>query len=289
MKMKYLILTLFSWCAFSQVSVEGVVQDKKTKTPLEEVRIQLRPISKKGAGYWTGTMTKKNGKYKVSTTMSLPATISYQKEGCGKKSIKIKDGDEVPSVVVLDCSEKAIKAIIIEQTLDTDGDGLVDKDDKCPKEAGLPKNEGCPVEESKNSSENDAEPIIEVETDVKAEKENSSIPPPPPPTLIYFNVNDSKLILSYRNNNRIKVIANYLKLSPSAKISVEGHASSDGSSDLNMNLSSNRASMIKKALIDMGVNESSITTKSYGEDKPVESNSTAQGRNNNRRVELIIK
>ena len=47
--------------------------------------------------------------------------------------------------------------------------------------------------------------------------------------------------------------------------------------------------MIKKALIDMGVNESSITTKSYGEDKPVESNSTAQGRNNNRRVELIIK
>ena len=287
--MKYLILILFSWCAFSQVSVEGVVQDKKTKTPLEEVRIQLRPISKKGAGYWTGTMTKKNGKYKVSTTMSLPATISYQKEGCGKKSIKIKDGDEVPSVVVLDCSEKAIKAIIIEQTLDTDGDGLVDKDDKCPKEAGLEENEGCPIEESNNSSENDAEPIIEVETDVKAEKENSSIPPPPPPTSIYFNVNDSKLILSYRNNNRIKVIANYLKLSPSAKISVEGHASSDGSSDLNMNLSSNRASMIKKALIDMGVNESSITTKSYGEDKPVESNSTAQGRNNNRRVELIIK
>lgn len=285
--MKYLILTLFSCFAFSQVSVEGVVQDKKTKTPLEEVRIQLRPISKKGAGYWTGTMTKKNGKYKVSTTMSLPATISYQKEGCGKKSIKIKDGDEVPSVVVLDCSEKAIKAIIIEQTLDTDGDGLVDKDDKCPKEAGLPENEGCPVEETNNSLGNDAEPIMEVESDVKAKKENSSIPPPP--TSIYFNVNDSKLILSYRNNNRIKVIADYLKLSPSAKISVEGHASSDGTSELNMNLSSNRASMIKKALIDMGVKESSITTKSYGEDKPVESNSTAQGRNNNRRVELIIK
>ena len=79
-------------------------------------------------------MTKENGKYRVSTTMSLPAIISYQKQGCGKKSIKIKKGDEVPQEVFLDCTDEAIKAIIIEQTLDTDGDWLVDwfevKDDE---------------------------------------------------------------------------------------------------------------------------------------------------------------
>ena len=146
MKILYFIIGFFSFNAFSQITVEGVVKDEKTLTPLEEVRIQLRPISKKGAGYWTGTMTKKNGLYKVSTSMKLPAMISYQKEGCGKKSIKIENGDDVASEVFLDCTDEAIKAIIIEQTLDTDGDGLVDKEDKCPKEVGSIENEGCPVE-----------------------------------------------------------------------------------------------------------------------------------------------
>ena len=73
------------------------------------------------------------------------------------------------------------------------------------------------------------------------------------------------------------------------KISIEGHASSDGSSEYNMHLSSNRASMVKKALIEMGVSSSNIMIKNYGEDKPAESNSTSQGRINNRRVDLIIK
>ena len=284
MKIKYLLLCLFSLSAFSQISIEGVVQDEKTQTPLEEVRIQLRPVSKKGAGYWTGTMTKKNGKYKVSTSMKLPATISYQKEGCGKKSIKIKDGDEVPTVVFLDCTEKAIKAIIIEQTLDTDGDGLVDKEDKCPKEPGSIENEGCPVQENNSSSKD--EELIDAETKTN---DNSDLPsPPPPPTSIHFKVNESNIDLSYRNNRRLNRIGAYLVENPLAKVVVEGHASSDGDSDYNMDLSTNRASSVKRALIDMGVSASSIMTKSYGEDKPAKSNSNSQGRIDNRRVEVTV-
>ena len=85
------------------------------------------------------------------------------------------------------------------------------------------------------------------------------------------------------------MIGNYLKLSPASKIIIEGHTSSDGSSEYNMSLSANRASMVKKALTDMGVSASNISVESFGEDKPAEDNSSLEGRTNNRRVELIIK
>ena len=283
MKIIYFFLAFLSFNAFSQISIEGVVKDEKTLTPLEEVRIQLRPLSKKGAGYWTGTMTKKNGKYIVSTSMDLPAMISYQKEGCGNKSIQIEDGDEVPSEVFLDCTDEAIKAIIIEQTLDTDGDGLVDKDDKCPKEAGLEENEGCPVE-------GDSEAEVAAEAIAAAEavaKKSSSLPLPP--TSIYFKVDDFNVLSSYKNNTRLKAIGDYLLKNSSAKINIEGHASSDGSSEYNKVLSEKRASMVKQALVDLGINPSRVNTKSYGEDKPAESNLTNEGRSNNRRVEISMQ
>ena len=287
MKILYFFVAFLSFNAFSQISVEGVVKDEKTLTPLEEVRIQLRPISKKGAGYWTGTMTKKNGLYKVSTSMKLPATISYQKEGCGKKSIKIKEGDKVPSEVFLDCTDDAIKAIIIEQTLDTDGDGLVDKDDKCPKEAGSIENEGCPVEGDSVSDK--AAAIAKAEAIAKAavEKKNSAIPPPP--TSIYFKANDFNVSLSYKNNSRLNVIGDFLLNNLSAKINIEGHASSDGSSEYNMALSEKRVLMVKQALVDLGINPSRLTVKSFGEDKPAQSNSTSQGRSDNRRVVISMQ
>ena len=94
--------------------------------------------------------------------------------------------------------------------------------------------------------------------------------------------------MSYRNNRRLNRIGAYLVENPLAKVVVEGHASSDGDSDYNMDLSTNRASSVKKALIDMGVSASSIMTKSYGEDKPAKSNSNSQGRIDNRRVEVIV-
>ena len=89
LKLNLFVLLLITSMGYSQIEINGVVRDDKTKTPLEEVRIQLRPISNKGAGYWTGTMTKESGRYKVSTSMGLPAVISYKKQGCGEKSIKI--------------------------------------------------------------------------------------------------------------------------------------------------------------------------------------------------------
>ncbi|MBN08762.1 MAG: hypothetical protein CMC79_00080 [Flavobacteriaceae bacterium] len=286
MKFKLLsLLIFFTLNAYSQVELEGVVKDKKTNTPIEDVRIQLKPISSKGAGYWTGTMTKQNGLYKVSTTMKLPAQISYEKEGCGKKTIRIRTGDEDVAVVVLNCSDEAIAAIIKEQTTDTDGDGLVDKHDKCPKEAGVPENEGCPAEEVEKAGPSLEEIAAAEKAKVDALKASKakadSALGAKIKSSIKFTLNS--YVVSSSGNNLLREIRDLLVSNPSAKIYLHGHASTDGSSEYNQVLSENRASAVKKILVDLGIDSSRIKSMGHGEDNPLESNSSS------RRVEISMQ
>ena len=290
-EMKYrfilILLLLIGGLTYAQIEVNGVVKDEKTNTPLEEVRIQLKPISNKGAGYWTGTMTKENGKYRVSTTMSLPAIISYQKQGCGKKSIKIKKGDEVPQEVFLDCTDEAIKAIIIEQTLDTDGDGLVDKNDKCPKEFGTEENEGCPDKTASKENLLEEKDELNSENDTKKEKYIKSDVEKMIASNIYFELN--LFSINPAERSKLNDIKNLLNSYPDIKINIVGHASSDGPSDYNMLLSEKRANMVKMTLINLGLDSSRLKVSFSGENKPTFSNISNKGKSKNRRVEISIQ
>lgn len=289
--MKYrfilMLLLLIGGITYAQIEVNGVVKDEKTNTPLEEVRIQLKPISNKGAGYWTGTMTKENGKYRVSTTMSLPAVISYQKQGCGKKSIKIKKGDEVPQEVFLDCTDEAIKAIIIEQTLDTDGDGLVDKNDKCPKEFGTEENEGCPDKTASEENLLEEKDELNSENDTKKEKYIKSDVEKMIASNIYFELN--LFSINPAERSKLNDIKNLLNSFPDIKIDIVGHASSDGPSDYNMLLSEKRANMVKMTLNNLGIDSSRLKVSFSGENEPTSSNISNKGKSKNRRVEISIQ
>ena len=290
-EMKYrfilMLLLLIGGITYAQIEVNGVVKDEKTNTPLEEVRIQLKPISNKGAGYWTGTMTKENGKYRVSTTMSLPAIISYQKQGCGKKSIKIKKGDEVPQEVFLDCTDEAIKAIIIEQTLDTDGDGLVDKNDKCPKEFGTEENEGCPDKTASEENLLEEKDELNSENDTKKEKYIKSDVEKMIASNIYFELN--LFSINPAERSKLNDIKNLLNSYPDIKIDIVGHASSDGPSDYNMLLSEKRANMVKMTLNNLGIDSSRLKVSFSGENEPTSSNISNKGKSKNRRVEISIQ
>lgn len=290
-EMKYrfilMLLLLIGGLTYAQIEVNGVVKDEKTNTPLEEVRIQLKPISNKGAGYWTGTMTKENGKYRVSTTMSLPAVISYQKQGCGKKSIKIKKGDEVPQEVFLDCTDEAIKAIIIEQTLDTDGDGLVDKNDKCPKEFGTEENEGCPDKTASEENLLEEKDELNSENDTKKEKYIKSDVEKMIASNIYFELN--LFSINPAERSKLNDIKNLLNSFPDIKIDIVGHASSDGPSDYNMLLSEKRANMVKMTLNNLGIDSSRLKVSFSGENEPTSGNISNKGKSKNRRVEISIQ
>ena len=72
-------------------------------------------------------------------------------------------------------------------------------------------------------------------------------------------------------------------------IAVNGHTDSTGSAAYNQRLSNRRASAVANYLEDLGVSSSRVDAYGYGESKPKASNSTASGRQQNRRVEIYVR
>ncbi len=75
---------------------------------------------------------------------------------------------------------------------------------------------------------------------------------------------------------------------PSLKLDVEGHTDSVGGDDYNQRLSEQRGASVRDYLTQQGVPSSSVSSKGLGETQPVASNASATGRQQNRRVELVI-
>ncbi|PYS39376.1 MAG: flagellar motor protein MotB [Acidobacteria bacterium] len=75
---------------------------------------------------------------------------------------------------------------------------------------------------------------------------------------------------------------------PTLKLEVEGHTDSVGTDQLNMLLSENRANSVRDFLVNQGIVTSSITSRGFGKAQPVATNDTSAGRQQNRRVELVV-
>jgi outer membrane protein OmpA-like peptidoglycan-associated protein len=72
------------------------------------------------------------------------------------------------------------------------------------------------------------------------------------------------------------------------RLDVEGHTDSVGGDDYNQQLSEQRGAAVRDYLLEQGMAVASVTTKGFGKTQPVASNETADGRQQNRRVELVI-
>ena len=75
---------------------------------------------------------------------------------------------------------------------------------------------------------------------------------------------------------------------PGLRLEVEGHTDSVGGDEYNQRLSEHRGEAVRDYLTQQGMQGSSVTTKGFGKTQPVASNETASGRQQNRRVELVI-
>ena len=104
---------------------------------------------------------------------------------------------------------------------------------------------------------------------------------------VLFDINSTAL----RSNSRtsLREMADVFEKYPNTTISVQGHTDSTGTAAYNERLSERRASSVASYLRSLGVNGSRMETVGYGESQPKATNSTASGRQLNRRVEIHIR
>jgi outer membrane protein OmpA-like peptidoglycan-associated protein len=103
---------------------------------------------------------------------------------------------------------------------------------------------------------------------------------------VLFGVNDATLLPSAQE--RLDAIADALRASGSEMFRIEGHTDSRGSERYNLELSQRRAEAVRSFLVARGVNPDQIRAYGYGEQRPIATNATADGRANNRRVEIVL-
>jgi OOP family OmpA-OmpF porin len=104
---------------------------------------------------------------------------------------------------------------------------------------------------------------------------------------LYINFETGKSNIAPESQVIVDQIAEMLKSNPAMKISIEGHTDNVGSQSGNQVLSENRAAAVKNALIAKGTDKARLSSKGFGQDKPVSDNSTDEGKAKNRRVEVV--
>ena len=153
---------------------------------------------------------------------------------------------------------------------DNDGDGILDAADKCPDKAedldGCQDEDGCPES---------GRVCVTKEKIVITEK-------------IFFNT--GKSTIKAQSFPLLAEIAAVFKANPHIQlVEIQGHTDSNGSDDYNMQLSDARARSVYTHLTTkLGVDPTRLTSRGYGETKPIADNGTNEGREMNRRVEFII-
>lgn len=149
---------------------------------------------------------------------------------------------------------------------DTDGDGITDDLDACVNDPGPPnddpKKNGCPK-------------AIVVAGEVKI--------------LERIEFDNNKATLRPESDGVLKAVADTLTQHKEIKlVQIQGHTDNRGAKKYNQTLSEKRAAAVKQWLINAGIDASRLQSKGFGQDKPIDSNDTDEGRQNNRRVQFII-
>ncbi|NQX77976.1 OmpA family protein [Gilvibacter sp.] len=176
---------------------------------------------------------------------------------------------------------------------DADGDGIKDSDDNCPNEAGPAANNGCPWPDS------DGDGVLDKDDncpDVAGTVANDGCPEVTVEVINTLN-EYSKTILFDTGKSTIRQesyatlqnIVDIMKEYPTTTFVIEGHTDSVGRETTNQKLSEERAASVKSYLTTIGMEGSRLISVGYGESRPIASNNTRVGRQENRRVEISLQ
>ena len=146
---------------------------------------------------------------------------------------------------------------------DTDEDGILDKDDKCPSVYGPVENQGCPIIEE------------EVKEILKTAFDN-------------LEFETGKAIIKDESIPSLTELAEVLLKKEGWKLQIAGHTDNVGKPQNNLILSKKRAESVESFMISKLINDERLTVLYFGETQPIDDNSTNEGRQKNRRVEMTI-
>lgn len=102
---------------------------------------------------------------------------------------------------------------------------------------------------------------------------------------IKFDVN--KASIRPESIGTLNSIVKLLQEQSALKFNIEGHTDSDGDDNTNMKLSQERAEAVKAYLVSQGITAERLSSKGWGESRPLDKNTTAEAKSNNRRVEFV--
>lgn len=150
---------------------------------------------------------------------------------------------------------------------DTDGDGIVDPDDTCPREPelfnGYEDTDGCP----------DAVPV-----DVAALVG----------TLKGINFGFMSDAITPDSRPALDHAVAVMRDNPTIRLEIQGHTDTDGKADLNLELSRHRAEAVRTYMIAAGLEGERLRAIGYGGDRPIADNASDAGKAQNRRIELRL-
>ena len=188
--------------------------------------------------------------------------------------------------------------------VDTDGDGYVDAEDACPFDPEdfdqFEDEDGCP------EPDNDLDGIFDVSDSCPFDPETPNgyqdedgCPDQAPSRVIvektkiritekiYFEYNKAVIQpVSFELLEEVAMVINDNQ--QITRIRIEGHTDSDGSDAYNQRLSQQRAEAVLEFLSNAGVDAARLEAVGYGEEQPIDTNKTSEGKANNRRVEFTI-
>ena len=111
-----------------------------------------------------------------------------------------------------------------------------------------------------------------------------------PKTFVFerLNFESATTKLTPESVQTVNDLAAILKAYPSAAVQLEGHTDNTGDAAANKKLSQDRADAVKELLVKGGIDASRVSTAGYGQEKPIASNATEDGKSQNRRLELVV-
>jgi OOP family OmpA-OmpF porin len=163
-----------------------------------------------------------------------------------------------------------------EEMGDTDGDGVANKFDKCPgtTTGSVVDGSGCPL---RVPAPVVRERVIVTEADRKVVNE----------AIKDLEFDLGKATIRAKSNATLDRVASLL-VEKNFSLKLAGHTDNSGSMAVNLKLSKDRAEAVKAYLVSQGANASRIEATGYGPNQPIASNTTAAGRQKNRRVEFSL-